>query len=486
MKKERTKRNKKNILITGATGHLGSFLLGRIPKNYNIFTVETDIANRNKLAKYKKIFEKTDILIHLAAYVPLKREFDDLNKSIDTNVKGSLNLVDLLKKGSKLIFANTCEIYNPQTFYAVSKLVAERQLGVICREKGIKFISLRFASIYGPGEKIQRAIPNFIKSAIKNEDITIFGDGKEKRSYLYIDDAVEAIVRAIAYPRSGIFNISSREVITIAGLAKLIKKITKSKSKIVYKPRIKEKKDLVFSGKEAEKKLKFRSRFTLGRGIKEEINYFDKPTLFLDLDGTVFDVSERVYRAYQDTLKKHKKKFLKKKEYLELKKKKTPIGEILQRTGAEDVCSKFTREYERKIENARYLKLDKISQGLKKMLLDLKDDYRLVLFTLRKHPSRLFEQLKKKGVDKIFNKILLAPAKNSQPKWESKSKIIRQRGNYNKKSVIVGDTETDILAGKSLGLKTIAVVNGMRNRNFLKKYKPDVLIDDFLKLKHSI
>ena len=158
----------------------------------------------------------------------------------------------------------------------------------------------------------------------------------------------------------------------------------------------------------------------------------------------------------------------------------------MQRTGAEDVCSKFTREYERKIENARYLKLDKISQGLKKMLLDLKDDYRLVLFTLRKHPSRLFEQLKKKGVDKIFNKILLAPAKNSQPKWESKSKIIRQRGNYNKKSVIVGDTETDILAGKSLGLKTIAVVNGMRNRNFLKKYKPDVLIDDFLKLKHSI
>ena len=473
LKKERTKRDEKNILITGATGHLGSFLLGRIPKNYNIFTIETDIADRNKLAKYKKIFEEADVLIHLAAYVPLKRKFDDLNKSINVNVKGSLNLVGLLKKGSKLIFANTCEIYNPQTFYAVSKLVAERQLGIICRKKGIKFISLRFASVYGPGEKIQRAIPNFIKSAIRNEDIVIFGDGREKRSYLYIEDAAEAIVKAITYPRGGIFNISSREVVTIADLARLIKKIAKSKSKIVFKPRVKEKRDMVFSGREAERKLKFRPKFTLNRGIKEEIIFFDKPTIFLDLDGTVLDVSERVYRAYKDTLKKYKKKFLGKRKYLELKKRKTPIGEILQRTGAEDVYPKFTREYGRKIENARYLELDEMSHSKKKTLLDLKNDYRLILFTLRKHPTRLLEQLKKKGIDKIFEKILIG-------------KIIRQDGNYNKKSIMVGDTETDILLGRRFGLKTVAVTNGMRNKDFLKKYKPDVLIDDLLKLKRSI
>ena len=84
---------------------------------------------------------------------------------------------------------------------------------------------------------------------------------------------------------------------------------------------------------------------------------------------------------------------------------------------------------------------------------------------------------KKKGIDKIFEKILIG---------KSKYKIIGGYDSYNKRSVIVGDTETDILAGKRFGLKTVAVTNGMRNRNFLKKYKPDVLIDDFLKLKHSI
>ncbi len=292
LRKERKNCNKKNILITGAGGHLGSFLLNKLPKKeYNIFVIEKekprkkireinyliiDISNKNQLKKYKKIFEKIDILIHLAAYVPLKREFDDLNKSIDINIKGSVNLVNLLKEGNKFIFANSCEIYNPKTFYAISKLVAEKYLEVICQKRGIKFISLRFASIYGPGEKIQRAIPNFIKSAIKNENIIIFGDGKEKRSYLYIEDAVQAIIQSICYPPKGIFNISSEEIVTISDLAKLIKNIAKSDSEIIFEPRKKEKKDLVFSIKKAKRELKFRPKFRLKDGLKKEIEYFRK------------------------------------------------------------------------------------------------------------------------------------------------------------------------------------------------------------------
>ena len=274
LKKERTSKAKKNILVTGGKGHLGSFLLDRISKDYNIFIIETDIVDENELAKNKALFEKADILIHLAAYVPLERKLDDLDKSIAVNVKGSLNLVNLLKKGSKFIFANTCEIYNAQTFYAISKLIAERQLEIICKEKDITFISLRFASIYGPGEKIKRAIPNFIKSAIKNENITIFGDGKEKRSYLYVDDAIQAIIKSIDYEKEGIFNISTEEVISILGLAKLIKEIANSSSEIVFKPEMKEKKDLVFSINEAKKELKFKPEIGLKEGLKREIKYF--------------------------------------------------------------------------------------------------------------------------------------------------------------------------------------------------------------------
>ena len=180
---------KKNILITGASGHLGFIVLDKIfKKNYNIFALDTeepkerkenikylivDISDKNKLEKYKKIFKRIDVLIHLAAYVPLERKLDDLEKSINTNLKGSINLVSLLKKGSTFIFAGTCEVYRifqhskNISFYAISKLFAEKYLEIISKKRDIKFISLRFASIYGPGEKIQRAMPNFIKSAIK-------------------------------------------------------------------------------------------------------------------------------------------------------------------------------------------------------------------------------------------------------------------------------------------------------------------------------
>jgi len=290
--KERIKKDKKNVLITGVNGHLGSRLLDEfIGKRYNIFTLDrekqkenkknvkyliVDITDKKKLYKYKKLFNKIDILIHLAAYVPLENKLDDLEKSIDINIKGSINLLNLLKKKSKYIFANTCEIYNPKTFYAISKLTAEKYLEVLCKKKNITFISLRFASIYGPGEKIRRAIPNFIKLAIKNKDIIIFGDGKEKRTYVYIEDAIQGIIKAVNYVKSGVFNISSEEIITIFNLTKLIKKITKSKSRIIFKARKKEKIDLVFDIKKTKKLLHFKPRFKLKKGLIKETEYFLK------------------------------------------------------------------------------------------------------------------------------------------------------------------------------------------------------------------
>jgi nucleoside-diphosphate-sugar epimerase len=306
LKKGKRENNKKNILITGSNGYLGSELLKKISdRNYNVFVIDKyeppkkikkikyfqlDISQKKELDKYKNLFKKIDILIHLAAYVPLENKFDDLDKSIEVNLRGTINLVNLLKESSKFIYANTCEIYTvfknniinenfydgEVSFYAISKLFTEKYLEMICKKRGIKFISLRFASIYGPGEKIQRAIPNFIRSAIKNKDITIFGDGKEKRSFLYIEDAVQAILKSVQYEKTNIFNISSEGSITILDLAKLIIKLSKSKSRIIFKPRLKEKRDLVFSIKKAKKELKFKPIFNLSLGLKKEIQYFTR------------------------------------------------------------------------------------------------------------------------------------------------------------------------------------------------------------------
>ena len=201
-----------------------------------------------------------------------------------------------------------------------------------------------------------------------------------------------------------------------------------------------------------------------------------KAKIFIDLDGTILDVSERVYRVYKDILKKQNKKYLSKNKYFKLKREKTPLKEILAKTKAESILSKFEKEWERRIEDPNYLNLDKITFAKKKTLLTLKNHYKLVLITLRSHPKRLFNQLKKKKIDKIFDNVLALSEKAQ----------IKKYGKLNKDSIIIGDTETDILAGKHLGIKTVAIISGMRSRNFLKRYKPDVLIKDFSQIENLL
>lgn len=215
----------------------------------------------------------------------------------------------------------------------------------------------------------------------------------------------------------------------------------------------------------------------------------NKKIIFIDLDGTVLDVSERIYRLYCDILKKYKKRILSKRKYLNLKRQRKPVKEILAKTKAIDIFLKFQKEWEKKIENYNYLKLDKISSLNRKKILSLKNQYKLVLVTLRNHPRRLFRQLKEMNIDKIFDKVLVIRERdpvNKRDKWKLKVRAIKKYKNFNKNSVIIGDTETDILAGKRLGIKTVAVANGMRDKKFLKKYKPNILIKNFSEIENFL
>ena len=208
----------------------------------------------------------------------------------------------------------------------------------------------------------------------------------------------------------------------------------------------------------------------------------NKKVIFFDLDGTILDVSERIYRVYKDIMKKYNKKFLSKDKYLKLKRRKMPVEEILKKTKAEDIFLKFKKEWEREIEKPHYLELDKISDFEKKILLNLKSNYKLVLVMLRNHPKRLVSQLREKKIDRIFDKILVKSARDYQSKWKLKYNLIKKYGDYDKGSIVVGDTETDILAGKKLKIKTVAVIEGMRNREILGKCKSDFLIKNITEL----
>lgn len=208
-----------------------------------------------------------------------------------------------------------------------------------------------------------------------------------------------------------------------------------------------------------------------------------KPVIFIDLDGTILDVSERIYQVYKDILRKKERKYLSKDIYLKLKKDNLPIKGILERTKAEDIFSYFRKEWKKEIEKTCYLSLDKLSETEKKILLQLKKEHRLVLVTLRNYPKRLIKQLKEKKINNLFDIILTKPSENSGSRRKFKYDLIKKYGVYDKNSIIIGDTETDILTGKKLGIKTVAITKGMRNRNFLKKYKPDFLIKKLSEIK---
>lgn len=208
----------------------------------------------------------------------------------------------------------------------------------------------------------------------------------------------------------------------------------------------------------------------------------NKQIIFFDLDGTIIDVSERSFQVYKQILKKYNKNFLSKKKYIRLKQEKKPIKEILRKTKAEDILPHFVKEWNRNIEKRDFLALDELTLQNKKVLLNLKKRNVLVLVTLRNSSTNFKKELKDKKIINIFDEILVKSGKKTKERWKIKYNLIRNYRNYGT-AVIIGDTETDIIAGKKLGLKTIAVTSGMRSRSILKKCEPDCLIKNISEIK---
>jgi len=207
-----------------------------------------------------------------------------------------------------------------------------------------------------------------------------------------------------------------------------------------------------------------------------------KPKIFIDLDGTILDVSERIYQIYKKILKRYGKKILSKKEYIKLKKEKTSNLEILSKTNAEEVLIEFEKEWLKNIEKKEFLKLDELSEENRKFLLNTKKDFSFILVTLRRNTDNLLYELKSKKISEIFDKVLVDDNGDTKENWKIKYDLIKSYGGYNN-AIIVGDTKTEIMAGKKLGLKTVAITSGMTSKDVLEKYKPDYLIKNISEIR---
>jgi len=303
------KRNKK-ILITGGAGFIGSHLAERLVKEGNEVTILDNFLSGKKenLKELKVKIIKADIsqkipflefdeIYHLASLAsPVFYQKYPI-ETILTNSLGTYNLLLLAKEfNSKILFTSSSEVYgnplqhpqkeeywgnvNPigvRSCYDESKRIGETLMMDFHREYGVEIRIARIFNTYGPKMNLNdgRVVPNFIKQALKNEPITIYGDGKQTRSFCYISDTIEGLIKLMDSDYVGPVNIGNPKEITILELAERIKKLTNSKSEFVFKELPKD--DPIRrcpNITRAKEILKWEPNIGLEEGLEKAVNWF--------------------------------------------------------------------------------------------------------------------------------------------------------------------------------------------------------------------
>lgn len=263
------------VLITGGAGFLGSHLCDRFINEGdevicmdNLITGDPDniahlIGNKkfkfihHDVTEYIYVEGKLDFILHFASPAS---PIDYLKLPIQTLKVGSLGTHKTLglakAKGSRFLIASTSEVYGdplihpqPETYwgnvnpvgmrgvYDEAKRFAEAMTMAYNRYHNVDTRIVRIFNTYGPRMRIEdgRAIPNFINQALKNEPVTVYGDGSQTRSVCYVDDLIEGIYRLIMSAETDPVNIGNPDELTMLELAQEIIDITSSKSKIIFK-----------------------------------------------------------------------------------------------------------------------------------------------------------------------------------------------------------------------------------------------------------
>jgi len=196
-----------------------------------------------------------DFVFHLAAMVSVQESMQKPNECAEINTRGTAIVLEEAARAGvkKLIFSSSAAIYGdnptnpkiesmpaePKNPYATSKNEGERHCCSFTDEGRLATVSLRYFNVFGPYQdprnEYAAAIPAFIEKAIRNEPITIFGDGRQTRDFIYVKDVAAAnAFFALKSRDTGVFNVASGKQITISDLALTIRKLTKSSCTIDY------------------------------------------------------------------------------------------------------------------------------------------------------------------------------------------------------------------------------------------------------------
>lgn len=307
---------RKNILVTGGAGFIGSHLCERLLNAGNeVLCVDNFFTGSRQNVAHLLDNKNFEILRHDITF-PLYVEVDEIynlacpaspvhyqfnpTQTTKTSVLGAINMLGLAKRlRVPILQASTSEVYGdptvhpqPETYwgnvnpigpracYDEGKRCAETLFFDYRRQHGLDIKVIRIFNTYGPRMHPEdgRVVSNFIVQALRNEDITVYGDGSQTRSFCYIDDLVDGMVRMMNTEKgfTGPVNLGNPGEFTILELAEMVIAMTGSKSQIVFKPLPeddpKQRKPVIDL---AEEKLGWKPKVKLEDGLKRTIEYFE-------------------------------------------------------------------------------------------------------------------------------------------------------------------------------------------------------------------
>lgn len=273
---------KEKILVTGGAGFIGSHLCELLVHNgHNVVAIDNlstgrleNIVHllpmpsfqfvRETITNYQvldRLTSEADIIIHLAAVVGVKLIVEDPVHTIATNIMGTEAVLTTANRyGCKVMLASTSEVYgkgfkvpfneeddcvmgptsHSRWSYATSKAIDEFLGLAYYHQFGLPVVVMRFFNTVGPRQTGQygMVVPRFVRQALANEPITIYGDGEQSRCFADVADIINAVVKLAEHPAAvgQVFNVGSTEEVTIRELAEKVITATGSHSKIVYVP----------------------------------------------------------------------------------------------------------------------------------------------------------------------------------------------------------------------------------------------------------
>ncbi|MCZ2128376.1 MAG: NAD-dependent epimerase/dehydratase family protein [Anaerolineales bacterium] len=298
-----------NFLITGAAGFLGSALANHLareghqvrglddltagdPKTLapDVHFTRGDVGDRPKLWT---LLQGVDVVYHLAARVSVQESILYPRDYNDVNVGGTVALMEAMRDVGvrRVVLASSGAVYGdmnagddslketdaplPRSPYAVSKIAAEHYVRTIGALWNIETVSLRIFNAYGPGQRLPPShppvAPHYLKQALRGGTLVAHGDGSQTRDYVYVDDAVSAMVAAATAPHVNglVINVGSGAETSVRELIRLVLEITESKANVVYNTQTeggvsRMKADLT----RAKEKLRFAPSIKLEDGLK--------------------------------------------------------------------------------------------------------------------------------------------------------------------------------------------------------------------------